>query len=162
MRGLLTAILLAPCSSYAAEPAPAAQIRLCLDGDASACNRVGERHVMGLGVSKDPSQAFDYLQRACELGSMPGCSNLGLLYLTGVDERGSRRDPERGARLIGRACEGILDVDTCPLAAELFERGGRGVKVRPELARRYYALSCARGREDSCGAIKLYPSKDKR
>ncbi len=158
MKALLAALLLVPFAR-AAEPAPAIQIRACLDGDATACNRAGERHVLGLGLSKDPAQAFDYLQRACELGSMPGCSNLGLLYLTGVDGAGTKRDPERGARLIARACEGLLEVDNCALAADLFERGGRGVKVRPDLARRYYALSCARGREDACGEIKLFKDK---
>lgn len=160
MKLLLAALLLAP-SALADEPAPAAQMRLCLNGDAAACNRVGERHVLGLGLSKDPAQAFDYLQRSCELGFLPGCSNLGLLYLTGVDDKGTKRDSERGARLIGRACEALLEVDNCPLAAEIYERGGRGVKIRPDLARRYYALSCARGREESCGEIKLFPSKDK-
>jgi TPR repeat protein len=158
VRILLAALLLAPFAR-AAEPPPAAQMHACLDGDASACNRVGERHVLGLGMSKDPAQAFDYLQRSCELGFLPGCSNLGLLYLTGVDDAGSKRDPERGARLIARACEGLLDVDTCPLAADLFERGGRGVKVRKDLARRYYSLSCSRGREESCAEIKLFKDK---
>lgn len=158
MRALLAALLLVP--GLRAEPEPAAQMRLCLDGDAAACNRVGERHVLGLGLSKDPAQAFDYLQRSCELGFQPGCSNLGLLYLTGVDDNGSKRDSERGARLIGRACELLLDVDNCPLAAEIYERGGRGVKIRPALARRYFALSCARGREESCDALKRFSSKE--
>lgn len=157
---LLLAAVLAVPFAHAAEPDPALQINACLAGDAAACNRIGERHVLGLGVSKDPSQAFDYLQRACELGFLPGCSNLGLLYLTGVDGKGARRDPERGARLIARACEGLLEVDNCALAGDLFERGGRGVKVRPDLARRYYALSCARGREDSCAEIKLFKTKE--
>ncbi len=160
MKFLLAALLLAQIS-VAAETEPAVQIRQCLDGDAAACNRAGERHVLGLGLSKDPAQAFDYLSRACELGFLPGCSNLGLLYLTGVNDAGAKRDPERGARLIARSCEGILDVDNCPLAAELYERGGRGVKVRPDLARRYYALSCARGRVESCLGIKLFPAKEK-
>jgi TPR repeat protein len=155
---LLAAFLLAP-AARAAEPAPAAQMRACLDGDAAACNRVGERHVLGLGMSKDRVQAIDYLQRSCELGFLPGCSNLGLLYLTGVDDAGTKRDPERGARLIARACEGIVEVDNCPLAADLFDRGGRGVKIRKDLARRYYSLSCARGREESCAEIKLFKDK---
>lgn len=159
MKSLLAALMLVPFA-HAAEPEPPVQIRACLDGDAAACNRVGERHILGAGLAKEPALAFDYLQRACELGFMPGCSNLGLLYLTGVNDKGSRRDPERGARLIARACEGLLEVDNCALAGDLFERGGRGVKVRPDLARRYYALSCARGREESCAEIKLFKSKD--
>jgi len=155
---LIAAALLVP-TLLASEPDPALQRRRCLDGDAAACNRVGERHVLGQGLSKDPAQAFEYLQRSCELGFLPGCLNLGLLYLTGVDDAGTKRDSERGARLIGRACEELTEVDNCPLAAEIYERGGRGVKIRPELARRYHALSCARGREDSCGEIKLFKAK---
>ncbi len=156
MRGLLAALLLAS-GALASEPSPSIQTRACLDGDAAACNRVGERHILGLGLAKAPWLAFDYFSRSCEVGFLPGCSNLALLYLTGVDDKGSRRDPERGARLLGRTCEGLLEVDNCPLAAELFERGGRGVKTRPDLARKYYSLSCARGREESCAQIKLYP-----
>lgn len=154
---LLAAALLA--SPAAAEPTPAVQIRACLDGDAPACNRVGERHVMGAGLAKAPGLAFDYLQRSCELGFLPGCSNLGLLYLTGVDGKGTRRDPERGARLLGRVCEGLLEVDSCPLAAEIYERGGRGVKSNSTLARRYWSISCSRGREESCAEIKLFKEK---
>lgn len=156
---LLAALLLAPLG-HAEEPAPGVQMRACVDGDPAACNRVGERHILGAGLSKLPALAFDYFERACELGYLPGCSNLGLLYLTGINDKGARRDPERGARLIARACEGLLEVDNCALAGDLFERGGRGVKVRPDLARRYYALSCARGREDSCAEIKLFKTKE--
>jgi TPR repeat protein len=137
----------------AARLKPAQLEELCTDGAAGSCVGLGEKFLLGEKVPKDKARALDLFSRACELGWLTGCVDLGLLYLDGVDAQGARRDPDRGARLIARGCEEDAAGDSCAFAARLYELGEHGVRPRPELARRYYALSCAGGVEESCAAL---------
>lgn len=70
----------------------------CQKEDAKACRGLGAA-LYSVGKFGD---AFAMSQRACDLGSPGGCSNLGELYYAG---EGAARDLDTAARLFASACD---------------------------------------------------------
>ena len=58
-------------------------VEQCSIGHPQYCFKLAEKYYLGQGVTKDFNLAFEYANKACELGSALGCLRLGTLYENG-------------------------------------------------------------------------------
>ena len=71
----VAAFALAACNPGARE---ARQLRAsCSDGDAAACNELGNRVSLGEHVLRDQPRAAGLFEQACDGGEAEGCRRLG-------------------------------------------------------------------------------------
>jgi len=119
----------------------------CQMGSATACA------YEGLRLTEQPEQAgkerasrgVPILERACELGSGGGCTNLAFLYATG---KVVPRDDRRATPLYEKGCE-LGDPRGC-YNAGLMAEAGRGVAESRERAAARYEEACAGGSSAGC------------
>lgn len=90
----------------------------CDAGDPTACRQLGIAYLEGKGLSKSPSAAAVWLERACMPDDPIACRMLGEMKLAGT---GVPRDLERGKQLLSRACDNHDD-EAC-----------RALKTAPEV-----------------------------
>ncbi|HEY0190648.1 MAG TPA: tetratricopeptide repeat protein, partial [Kofleriaceae bacterium] len=74
----------------------------CDAGDPTACRQLGVAYLEGKGLSKSPSAAAVWLERACMPDDPIACRMLGEMKLAGD---GVARDAERARQLLRRACD---------------------------------------------------------
>lgn len=74
----------------------------CDAGDPTACRQLGVAYLEGKGLSKSPSAAAVWLERACLPDDPIACRMLGEMKLSGT---GVPRDVERAKQLLTRACD---------------------------------------------------------
>ena len=114
----------------------------CRGGAAVSCRRLGARyHDGGATIARDRQQARAYFHRACQLGDAQGCGFLGLYYIDGLG--GLVRDASRGVGLAMSSCH--VDSVGCIILVAHYEHTGD-----LDTARKYRALACERGDQDSC------------
>jgi TPR repeat protein len=73
----------------------------CDAGESTACRQLGVAYLEGKGLSKSPSAAAVWLERACMPDDPIACRMLGQMKLAGT---GVPRDAERGKQMLMRAC----------------------------------------------------------
>ena len=93
----------------------------------------------------DNPTAFKMYRKACDLGSMDGCNNLGDLYETG---RGTVVNYKFAVMLYQQACEG-RSATGCYSLSTMYERG-LGVEKDTLRASKYRASACELGYQDAC------------
>lgn len=94
--------------------------RACDRGWRTACNDLAGILLQD-PERRDPSGARAALERACDMGLAPGCSNLGLMHYTGD---GVPKDTALGLQYLERACRSGL----APACAWLEEERSKAVK----------------------------------
>ncbi len=116
----------------------------CVDGSATACNRIGWSYWHGLnGYPIDIEKAPPYFDSACELGYVKACNNLGWAYFRG---HGVKRD-YRAARVAFEAgCHdlkgGNIEAKACVNLAHMHQRGRGGLERSRDQALRFYRIGC--------------------
>jgi TPR repeat protein len=83
----------------------------CDTGDPTACRQIGLAYLDGRGVTRSPSAAALWLERACMPDDPVGCRVLGAMKVQGT---GVPREIERGRLLLVRACD-AKDDEACRL-----------------------------------------------
>lgn len=140
--------------------------RWCDDGDANACYTLGFEadHSNPLLVTaptsdlnensftqapKDSVAARRYDERACELGSLAGCENLGALLAHG---RGGEVDWTRAEALFQRACDGG-NLRGCAALASVYFDGGPPEKRDESRSAAISAKTCDAGDAVACSNL---------
>ena len=77
--------------------------KACDGGSMESCYKLGQIHVRGDGVARDPAKAATLFEKVCAAADMRGCLDLGLLYDRGD---GVAKDAERARALLQQACSG--------------------------------------------------------
>lgn len=126
------------------------------EGNAGACNELGTIFMEGKLVPPDLGRGLDYFERACELGSDKGCTNVAIQFL--FHQRGQGFD-ERIATALARlesACESG-DAMSCYLVGYAYLTGA-GVDADPERGHELLELACAQGLQDACELARATPA----
>ena len=90
----------AGASAVAPAPDEGALAARCARGFAPECRELGRARL--LAATRDARLGAALLTKACEIGDVAACSDLGVLYAVG---RGVAQSDERAAALARRACE---------------------------------------------------------
>lgn len=119
---------------------------LCESGNGWACGVMGYRLQVRASLdSNNGRQAAEFYGRACELGYVPGCTNLGVMYLLG---NSVPEDPAQSAALFERACNSD-QAYACLSLAEAHQ-DGEGVEQDISLALKLYEKACELGEAYAC------------
>jgi len=99
----------------------------CETGDPTACRQIGLAFLDGRGVTRSPSAAALWLERACVPDDPVGCRVLGVMKLQGT---GVPRDVERARQLLARACD-AKDDEACRALKSIdgYSFGDAGIPV---------------------------------
>ena len=74
----------------------------CENGEAPRCTELGKLHTTGDGVAQDRFIAKAFFNRACELGGLEGCRQLGNIW---NDRNAPFRDPSKAVDALLRVCD---------------------------------------------------------
>jgi TPR repeat protein len=110
--------------------------RACDLGSAIACND------LAILLEKDASRAVPLLEKSCNMGLDRGCTNLGAVISSDVNELG------RARKLFEKSCS-RSDPLACAMLADL-AYVGRGMARDLTEAGRAYAKACELGHSESC------------
>ena len=91
----------------------------------------------------DVPRGLDYLERACQYGYVPACTNLGVIYLEALDR------PEDAAEALSLACEGGRPLG-CINLGSMYEEGLGGLSPDNTRALLLYADACRDGEGTGC------------
>lgn len=126
-----------------------------------ACVRLARLHVTSSaprrGVSFDSTAAAALLDEGCSLGAMPGCIELGDMYLEadsvvpGDTAKGPLQDLPRAAALYRQACDGDA-MEGCAQLGRLYQ-DGRGVELDAVHAVALYRQACDGGAQIGCAHL---------
>jgi len=120
----------------------------CERGAANACNSRAYTLNRGIGGTKDPQRAIEYLKKACAGGSTAACITMAGNY---NDDKAYAQSNDLFARL----CEAEVH-DSCTNRARNYENGRGGPKNLKKAAGLHLA-SCKAGHAPGCGQIaRLY------
>ncbi|MEO8845580.1 MAG: hypothetical protein ABI591_04080 [Kofleriaceae bacterium] len=125
----------------------------CTGGDGDACDRLGSVYADSFfssdGDEHDGDNARALFQKACDLGSTMGCTDLGWAFLEGI----AGRDNLRALELFTRTCD-AGDPRGCSYLASMYEHHHetKGVKADPQRARALYERVCS-GKIDGLGCL---------
>jgi TPR repeat protein len=127
--------------------------RLVCDRDktnvgAQACSNVNIVLRTSDTVPQDLPKAYEYAERACNLGSPIGCINLGYAYRDG---NGITADGKLAAEAFDKAC-GYRNGEACQIAAEMY-RDGKLVEADQERAVSLYRQGCALNDMLACASL---------
>jgi TPR repeat protein len=76
----------------------------CDQGEAMSCSHAGAMYLLGShGVPQDDAKLADYKNRACTLGDLSSCNELGLFYKNGFH---ASKDFAKARALLKKACDG--------------------------------------------------------
>lgn len=137
------------CQMMANEVAINPYLDSCENGNAEACNSIGDAYQFGWhDVQVDYDLAAIYQEQACEGGSAEGCTSLGMLYLNG---QGVKKDFNKSLELWHKACAGNAAANArgCHLLAVSYDLG-EGVAKDPARARMLYGKACRLGAKKAC------------
>ncbi|MBW2535697.1 MAG: sel1 repeat family protein [Deltaproteobacteria bacterium] len=126
----------------------------CDDDNAQACYELGMRAVFGAQGPDDKGQARAYFHKACRMGHVFACSNLGLL----LEDNSSQRQGEPRNCLVHdissyeKACASGHS-EACYKAARLFE-GKLLYRIPRDEAKaaELYEQACELGHDEACKA----------
>ncbi len=118
-------------------------------GDAEAALLAAWAHEFGEGgVTENENEATRLYRRACEYGSMRGCSNLGTEYRAG--ETIEKNDVEAN-RLFVLACDAGVWTGCNNLGLQ--HAYGEGISENDAEANRLYQVACENGAMDGCNNL---------
>lgn len=129
--------------------------RACEGHVADGCGMLAQAHYRGEGgLTVDKPRSTKLFRRACELGSLEACVNVGLAYEhgTGVDV-----DKAKAALMYRRACDAQV-ASACTFLGDLFEKGEGGLTLDKQTALSLYQRACSAGDEPGCAAAKRLKS----
>lgn len=92
-----------------------------------------------------------YIDKACALGSMESCYDLGVAYYRGDDL--AKKDFKKSSELFQRVCDSGR-MEGCNNLAVIYNNGGAGIKKDLKLARSLFDRACKSGYEPSCSNLK--------
>ena len=121
----------------------------CAGNYAIGCANLANAYYNGLGVTVDQKKSLAMYQRACDLGAVTACVDLGVIYR---DAKGAAdKDLSRAAKLFERACD--LNAPACASIASMYELGW-GVLKDLAKAKTLYEKSCYAQRSDAAEDIQ--------
>jgi TPR repeat protein len=121
----------------------------CAGGYAIGCANLANAYFSGLGVTMDWPRSIRTYQRACDLGAVTACVDLGVIYRDG--KASAEEDRPRAVKLFQRACD--LNAPACASLASMYELGW-GVQKDLPRAKQLYEKSCYAQRSDSAEDIQ--------
>lgn len=121
----------------------------CAGGYAIGCANLANAYFSGLGVTMDQKKSLVMYQRACDLGAVTACVDLGVQYRDG--KGAADEDRPRAVKLFQRACD--LNGPACASLASMYELGW-GVPKDLARAKQLYEKSCYTERSDSAEDIQ--------
>jgi TonB family protein len=120
----------------------------CDGGSGPACTYLAYMYVIGNGVAKDLTQAFNRYHKACDAGDLPGCLMLGVMYANG---EGVDKDEPRAVSLYGKACDAGF-AQGCTYLGGMYEMG-KGVGKDSSKAVNLLRKACDAGHAQGCAAL---------
>lgn len=126
----------------------------CEANNAKACLDLGGAYSWGKGVPENQKKAFELFQKACDLGSANGCSNVGFFYEKGVDSAGVAKDLSKAFAFYKKACD-MVYAQGCANLGALYYNGGDGVKKDINAAKNYSKKACSMGDQNGCKNYKI-------
>ena len=121
----------------------------CAGAYAIGCANLANAYFNGLGVTIDQKKSIGIYQRACDLGAVTACVDLGVMYRDGKGV--ADKNQPYAAKLFQRACD--LNAPACASIASMYELGW-GVARDLSKARTFYEKSCYAQRSDSAEDIQ--------
>ena len=132
---------------------------LCRRGKlAAACEDLGDLHAQGKGTARDYDKAIAARTRACDMGHLVACKDLGTMALSAT---GMERNPPRARELFRKACPAHragdrgtdgFDPDACHLLGTFEERGLGGARDEAAAAG-LYKKACDSGYQPGCVSL---------
>jgi TPR repeat protein len=147
--------------------------KACTGGESTSCltlASLAERAPFGPDAAKfqpNPTLAFGYTKKACELGSSYACSLLAKRYIEG---KGVMANMDEGLKTLDRSCE-KRNYSACTERARFFVSGDSGAKKDPAKGLELYAGACEKNNygpacigggdllRDGSGTVKKDPEK---
>ncbi|HEX4347154.1 MAG TPA: tetratricopeptide repeat protein [Vicinamibacterales bacterium] len=123
--------------------------KACAGGYAIGCANLANAYYNGLGVTMARTKSIAVYQRACDLGAVTACVDLGVIYRDGKGDL--EKNQTYAAQLFQRACN--LNAPACASIASMYELGW-GVSKDLVLAKTLYQKSCYAPRSDSAEDVQ--------
>ena len=117
--------------------------KACDRDDAAACHRVGQVYLDENGM-----RAREAFEKACRLGSLLGCTDLGWTFATFH----GRRDMQRAEQLFKKSCD-AGELSACAMLGDLYASDDGALAQNLPAARELYERTC-NGKNDGlrCGS----------
>lgn len=117
----------------------------CAAGHAQDCNDFGSLLAEGTdGVAKDAAKAVTLFDKACQLDTAMGCTNLAFM----LRKRLTPPEPERAFKALEKAC-GLGTADACNTMGFMFDHG-EGMAEDNAKALSYFDKACEKGSGMGC------------
>ncbi len=127
------------------EAAIASRTQRCEGNDGEACDNLGSLYLLGEAAARDDGKAVGFFERACSLGCLRGCSDLG-----GMVGSSDAVKLEKALEVLGRACDGG-DALGCSTLAGLYLAVPSLKDLRKSVA--FAERACASGHRHSCVTV---------
>ncbi len=138
---IVVTVLLFNSSAVFAETDDELMIKCEDNKDANACMDLADNY----GNANDYTNAYKYIDKACENGEVAGCLIQGSLTLKGV---GVKKDHKKAIKYYNKACIGGEMVG-CGVIGLMYEKGV-DVKLNFKKALEFYQLACVGGEILGC------------
>jgi TPR repeat protein len=102
----------------------------------------------GDGVAQDEARAVGFYRRACDLGDLAGCTNLGQHLKSG---KGIAKNEAEAFRLTKKSCDGRFPLACFNLG--LLYRDGIGTAKDQDKANRSFEFACKAGLAAGCSRL---------
>lgn len=120
----------------------------CREGDGAACFVLGSLYSGGNGVEQNPTLAFNFFEKSCNLRWWRGCGRLGVSYLVG---QGAPEDSSKAMENFEKGCRGENGA-SCFEAGKLYSTYF-SAKDR-ELAQKRFESACEFGVKEACQQVR--------
>ena len=115
----------------------------------ASCGGLGNFYYNGYGVRQSHEKAFQYFNKACDLGSGKGCSSVGFAY---YDGKGVKKDLKSAIKFFAKACE-LGNNNGCVMLGLSYQYG-EGVTQNLSKAKELYGKACDLGDQKGCDYYK--------
>lgn len=123
-------------------------VAACEKKSGEACVKLSNIYDSGNGVEKSQYLFLGYAQKACEMGNMDGCYDLGVKYYRGEGEL-IKKDIAKAFQLFNKACVGG-NQKGCNNVAVIYNNGENGISRNVKKARELFDVACKSGYAPSC------------
>lgn len=123
-------------------------MRACSKGENHACEALGRHFYLGVfdvNFASDVKSAVWYQTKACQAGSLSGCTGLGVLHLTGA---GVPKDPKKAGKILQEQCQKGHALACYSLG--MMYGDGLGVPKDPQKSLELLRSSCDGGAAKGC------------
>lgn len=119
-----------------------------------SCSNLGKFYYNSLGARQSYEKAFQYFNKACDLGSGESCAFAGGAYYVG---KGVKKDLKSAIKLLTKSCELESGFGCAGLGA--MYHYGEGVKQNLPKAKELYGKACDFGNQKGCDNYKELKEK---